>query len=281
MSDKVVGILGGGQLGQMMVEAANPLSIKTVILDKPGAPAKQINAKHPHINGSFKTPSDIVKLARESDVLTVEIEHVDTHVLQQLEEGKCEGLDKKVNVQPNWRTIRVIQDKFLQKDHLASHKISTTESAAVDSTIAALEDIGGKFGYPFMLKSRKEAYDGRGNFPVKSAKSIPDALKALNNRGLYAEKWSNFKCELAVMVVKTKDEADSKRWQETTLGYPVVETIHEDSICKLVYAPARGVSKAILHEAKILAQRAVASFWGKGVFGVEMFLQEDGKFDFT
>jgi phosphoribosylaminoimidazole carboxylase len=100
-------------------------------------------------------------------------------------------------------------------------------------------------------------------------------LKALQNRPLYAEKWAHFKMELAVMVVKTAQEDSIDAWETTTLAYPTVETIHEDSICKLVYVPARGVPKNIAQAAQELARRAVATFPGTGVFGVELFLLDD------
>lgn len=125
-----------------------------------------------------------------------------------------------------------------------------------------------------MLKARKDAYDGRGNFPVKSASDIDEARLALRNRTLYAEKWARFKMEIAVMVVKTSDDADV---ESSTIAYPAVETIHEDSICKLVYAPARGLPEKICQQAQALARKAVSCLWGKGVFGVELFLMEDGK----
>ena len=136
-------------------------------------------------------------------------------------------------------------------------------SATKDELAKAAQTLG----LPLMLKSRREAYDGKGNFPVKSETDFDAALKALSaNKDLYAEKWSHFKMELAVMVVKTKDGV---------LSYPTVETIHENSICKLTYSPARGVSKDINEKAQALARKAVDCFWGKGVFGVEMFLQQD------
>lgn len=114
-----------------------------------------------------------------------------------------------------------------------------------------------------------------GNFPVKSSSEIPEALEALKGRDLYAEKWANFKLELAVMVVKTEDDVSTEG--KATVAYPAVETIHEDSICKLVYAPPRGVSTKVQREAQALARKAVGSLWGKGVFGVELFLMEDGQ----
>jgi phosphoribosylaminoimidazole carboxylase len=104
-----------------------------------------------------------------------------------------------------------------------------------------------------MLKSKTEAYDGRGNYPVMNEDAVSIAYKALGNRPLYAEKWADFEKELAVMVVKTKDG---------TLSYPTVETVHEDSICKLVYAPAR-ISSHIRKSAEILAKKAISAFSGK------------------
>lgn len=102
---------------------------------------------------------------------------------------------------------------------------------------------------------------------------IPEALGVLNDRGLYAERWASFKMELAVMVVKTENDTGDIA---STIAYPAVETIHEDSICKLVYAPARNVSANVREKAQLLARKAIASLWGKGVFGCELFLMSDG-----
>ncbi|MCJ1243597.1 phosphoribosylaminoimidazole carboxylase ade2 [Trapelia coarctata] len=268
--DRTVGVLGGGQLGRMLTEAANRLNIKVVTLDAEGAPAKQINSATNHVNGSFTDPQAIRKLAQQCDVLTVEIEHVDTNVLEEL--AAC------TEVQPSWRTIRVIQDKFKQKEHLSSHGIASAKSVALETgELEEVDRIGNELGYPLMLKSRTEAYDGRGNYPIRSPEEIRKALAALGGRPLYAEQWADFKSELAVMVVKIRDDASVDGWEKITMAYPVVETVHEDSICKLVYAPARNVPEAVRQKAQILAQRAVAGLWGRGVFGVEMFLLETGE----
>ena len=176
---------------------------------------------------------------------------------------------KKVEVQPSWKTIRTIQDKYLQKGHLAKNGVPTAVSKNLDSTEKDLLKFGNENGFPYMLKARKDAYDGRGNYPVRSASDVKDALEALKGRSLYAEKWADFRKELAVMVVKTEDQKDS------TIAYPTVETVHEDSICKLVYSPPRGVSEQIQKQAQDIARKAVGCLWGKGVFGVELFLMSD------
>ena len=80
------------------------------------------------------------------------------------------------------------------------------------------------------------------------------------------------------MVVKVENDAAAD-WQQATLAFPVAETIHEESICKLVYAPARNVSASTQRQAQDVARRAVAGFWGKGVFGVEMSFLSDGELE--
>lgn len=260
--EKTVGVLGGGQLGRMLAEAANRLNIKVNFLDAAASPAKQITNHDGHIEGSFKDAQAIKKLSAACDVITVEIEHVDTAVLEQI------ATETKARVEPSWKTIRTIQDKYLQKEHLAAHGVATAKSVPLAApTEDELAKAAKTLGLPLMLKSRREAYDGKGNFPVKSEAEFGQALEALGaTRDLYAEKWAEFEMELAVMVVKTKDGV---------LSFPTVETVHENSICKLTYAPARGVSKAINEAAQALARKAVDAFWGKGVFGVEMFLLKD------
>lgn len=278
MQKLVVGVLGGGQLGRMMVEAASRLNIQVAVLDSENAPAKQINlvAADKHVGGSFANATDVAKLAANCDVITYEIEHVDTKILEQLESEQPFVSGTKWNrIQPSWKTVQTIKDKFAQKQHLAKYDIPSARSIDVGSS--QLQDIGEQLGYPFMLKAKTEAYDGRGNYPVRVAEDASSALEALKGRPLYAEKWADFRMELAVMVVKTRQEVatDDDAWESATLAYPTVETIHEDSICKLVYVPARGVAKPILQQAQRLARRAVSTFEGTGVFGVEMFLLGD------
>lgn len=258
MDTKTIGILGGGQLGRMLVEAAHRLNVKTIILDAPNSPAKQINALDPHVDGSFTDLDSITKLARKCDVLTVEIEHVDVGALEAV------SLQLGIPIYPLPQTIRLIQDKYLQKTHLQGHGVAVVESLAVkENTADELRRVGAVLGYPYMLKARTLAYDGRGNFVVQSAERIAEALQFLADRPLYAEKWCPFAKELAVMVVRTLEGE--------VFAYPTVETIHQDNICHLVYAPAR-VLDSVQKKAAILAQNAVKSFPGCGIFGVEMFL---------
>ncbi|OBA16837.1 phosphoribosylaminoimidazole carboxylase [Ogataea polymorpha] len=242
----------------MMVEAASRLNIKTVILENGAdSPAKQINSSTEHIDGSFNDEAAIRKLAEKCNVLTVEIEHVDVEALKKVQE------QTSVKIYPSPETIALIKDKYLQKEHLIRNQIAVAESTAVESTSGALQSVGQKYGYPYMLKSRTMAYDGRGNFVVEDDSKIPEALEALKDRPLYAEKWAPFTKELAVMVVRGLGG--------DVHAYPTVETIHKNNICHTVFAPAR-VNDTIQKRAQLLAEKAVSAFSGAGIFGVEMFL---------
>lgn len=256
-----IDILGGGQLGRMIVEAASRLNISVTILDKPlDAPAKQISAIE-HIQGDFTDATKIRELASRVDVLTVEIEHVNADVLQQLEK------DQHLDIFPSPATIRIIQDKYRQKEHLRKNGVPVADYMDISDEEAARK-AGHLFGYPFMLKSKTLAYDGRGNHVVKDEKSITEAMKALGDRPLYAEKWASFKRELAVMALRNVDGV--------VAAYPVVETVHKDNICHLVFVPAQ-VSGNVAKAAKQAALNAIRVLPGAGIFGVELFEMENGE----
>lgn len=209
LSSPKVGVLGGGQLGRMLMEAANRLNIQMNVLDTENAPAKQISAHNGHITGSFTDRASLRKLAEACDVLTAEIEHVDTYALEEVA--------SEVKVEPSWKTIRIIQDKLYQKEHLSKFNIPMAEYRKLHrNSIEELTIIGEELGYPLMLKSKTQAYDGRGkkkisslstfifalvynlrstigNYCIQTQADILSALEALKGRPLYAEKWANFR----------------------------------------------------------------------------------------
>ncbi|KAF0332485.1 phosphoribosylaminoimidazole carboxylase [Colletotrichum sp. SAR11_59] len=274
-----IGLLGGGQLGRMLCEAAGPLGIDIAILDEANCPAKMANQNSRHVTGSFKDPAKIRELAAMCDVLTVEIEHVNTEVLEEIATRgviTAPGTVKKVPVHPHWQTLRLIQDKFLQKEHFARAGLPIAPQMAIESSPAIPESLSAaykSFGFPFMLKARKGSYDGRGNFKVNGVQDYEAAIQAMGKLSLYAEKWVPFDMELAVMVVRTEDEDGELRKVHT---YPAVETIHEESICTKVYYPPRRVPLDVCEKARQVAGDVVKTLKGRGVFAVEMFLLKDG-----
>jgi len=253
---KILGIIGGGQLGMMMTEAAKkiPEHIKKIIVLDPteNCPASQVGAEQ--IIADFKDEKSIQELAEKSDIITYEIESGNSGVLKSLE-GKSE-------INPSPETLKIIQDKFLQKTFLYENKIPVTEFIQI-SSIEDLQQGLNKFGYPSLLKVRRDAYDGRGNFKINSSEDVQKAFDYFKKQNLMLEKFVPFKMEVSVIAARnTKGQIKT---------YPLVENIHENNILRETIAPAR-VTKEISDKAEKIAQTTMTVLKGAGVFGIEMFV---------
>ncbi len=249
-----IGIVGGGQLGKMLTQSAKKLGFYVTVIDPtPQSPAGQVADKQ--IVADYKDSKAIMKLAKNSDFITFEIELANYSTLHKLiKKGKI--------VNPSPTTLGIIHDKLKQKEFLTKNKIPTAKFVKISSQQDII-NAAKTFGYPFLLKARTDAYDGRGNVLVKNERDIQKGLNKLKGRDLYVEKFIKFKKELAVMVGKNiKGEIEI---------YPVVQTIHIDNICDTVIAPA-AISKKILKKTQGIAKKAVSILKGAGVFGIEMFL---------
>ena len=256
---KILGIIGGGQLGMMLTEAAKnmPLDISKVIVLDPtkNCPAAKVGAEQ--IVADFKDESSIRELADRSDIITYEIESGDSIVLKKLE-SKCQ-------INPSPETLFIIQDKLSQKNFLKENNIPVGKFSEI-TLRSELEAKIEEFGLPILLKTRRDAYDGRGNFKITSVEQISDALNLFEGRSLMVEEFVDFKMEVSVIAVRN------------TVGeiktYPVVENIHEDNILKMTIAPAR-INTDISKNAEEIAHKTMQVLHGAGVFGIEMFVTQD------
>ena len=256
---KILGIIGGGQLGMMLTEAAKnmPLDISKVIVLDPtkNCPAAKVGAEQ--IVADFKDESSIRELADRSDIITYEIESGDSIVLKKLE-SKCQ-------INPSPETLFIIQDKLSQKKFLKENNIPVGKFSEI-TLRSELEAKIEEFGLPILLKTRRDAYDGRGNFKITSVEQISDALNLFEGRSLMVEEFVDFKMEVSVIAVRN------------TVGeiktYPVVENIHEDNILKMTIAPAR-INTEISKNAEEIAHKTMEVLHGAGVFGIEMFVTQD------
>lgn len=255
---KRIGIVGGGQLGMMLAEAAKPLGISITVLDKKDCPATYAGAKL--LEGKITDPHKIRELARATGLLTFEIEHINADVLEALEQ---EG----TTVHPSPKSLIVIKDKLAQKEFLRRHNIPTADFLAIESN-DDLSRATAAFGFPFLLKSRHGGYDGRGNAVVMREGDIEEAKQKLGNARLYAERFVPFARELAVMAARDR--------YGTLALYPVVETIHEESILRFTLAPAP-VDRDVYRSAEALATSVMEHLNGAGVFGIEMFQTQNGE----
>ena len=256
---KILGIIGGGQLGMMITEAAKkmPEHISKVIVLDPvkNCSASQVGAEQ--IIADFKDKNAIIELAKRSDIITYEIESGDSEVLKLVE--------KDAEINPSPETLKIIQDKFLQKSFLLQNDIPVPEFIQVEF-ISDLEQGLRKFGYPSILKARRDAYDGRGNFKIDSPKQIQTAFDYFKEKKLMLEKFIPFKMEVSVIVARnTKGQIKT---------FPLVENIHEDNILRETIAPAR-ISEEIAKTAEEIAKNTMNVLKGAGIFGIEMFVTEN------
>jgi 5-(carboxyamino)imidazole ribonucleotide synthase len=256
-----LGILGGGQLARMTIQAAIPLGIDVAILtESADSPAGRIAAHE--IVGAWSDLSTLHVFAAAADVVTLENEFVDAQILEQL--TACDKL-----VLPGAATLRAIQDKLAQKTVLAAHDLPVPQFVAVaspDDILAA----GERYGWPLILKARRNGYDGYGNAKLDGPADIDAALKRLGwpERALMVEQTVPFVRELAVLVAR--DEAGR------SVTYPVVETVQQNHICHLVRAPAP-IEPEVAQAAATLARAAVETVGGVGITAVELFQTAGGE----
>jgi len=231
----------------------------------PTAPASVAASQ---VLGSFADAAAVDTFAVGCDVLTVEVEHVDASALEHVEQAG------RVLVVPCAAAVRLIQDKLAQKEHFRAAGVPLPSFTPLSSA-ADLAEATFLLGFPLLLKSRRGAYDGRGNATAHSREELPAALASLGgesrlNAGeLYAEAWAPFTAELAVMCVRSA--------AGELVNYPLTETVHSDHICSTTLSPAPSAYPFAAAEALRVARLAVASLPGAGVFGVELFLLANGR----
>lgn len=258
-SDFKLGILGGGQLGKMMLYETRKWDIYTKVLDNsPDAPCR-ISCNE-FVQGSLMDFDIVYAFGKDVDVLTIEIENVNLDALEKLEE---EG----VKVYPQPRALRIIQNKAKQKLFYVDHDIPTADFQRF-AYLSEIEDsiANGGLKLPFVWKATQFGYDGQG---VKVVRSLSD-LKDLPSGECIAETMIPFKNELAVIVAR------NDKGEITT--YPVVEMeFHpEANQVEYVICPAR-IDDTVAEKARALALKVAEKIGLTGLLAVEMFQTKDDK----
>ncbi|ERG96658.1 5-(carboxyamino)imidazole ribonucleotide synthase [Haloquadratum walsbyi] len=251
-----LGVVGGGQLGRMLAEAAAPLGVEVIVLDPtPDCPAAPV--VRDQIVGEFDDPDAVSELAGRVDAITFEIELADADLLSDV----TSTFDVTVNPAPS--TLAMIEDKLIQKRTLDNAGIPVPSFRAVD-TVSELKTALDIFD-AVMLKARTGGYDGRGNVPVTDPANAADALASVGGSAM-AERLIDFTRELSVIAVKGT---------ETTRTFPPGENIHEAEILRETIIPAR-TSEDARDRADAVARDVLETLDGRGVFGIEMFETADG-----
>ena len=254
-SDFKLGILGGGQLGKMLLAETRKFDIQTYILDPSNEAPGRFGATQ-FVQGNLMDFETVYNFGKQVNLLTIEIENVNLDALQKLEN---EGLA----VYPSSKTLRLIQNKGIQKKFYQKNNIPTSKF----ETFTNLEDLKSaivnqklKINFPFVWKSTQFGYDGNG---VKIIRSISD-LENLPNVECITEEMIAFKNELAVIVVRSVSGE--------VKTYPVVEMeFHpEANQVEYVICPAR-IDEKVAQKAQEIALKVSEKFSHVGLLAVEMF----------
>jgi 5-(carboxyamino)imidazole ribonucleotide synthase len=249
-----LGVLGGGQLGRMLIQSGIDFNIPFSILDPDEhAPCSTLAEFH---HGKLTDFDTVMKFGSACDVITIEIENVNTKALKALV-----GQGKKVYPQPE--VIELIQDKRIQKAFYRDNGIPTAEFILVENATEVKQNAA---FLPAVNKLGKEGYDGRG---VQILREEKDLAKAFDAPGLL-EKLIDFEKEISVIVAR--NEAGEIK------TFPVVEMVFHPvhNLVEYLFAPA-DISKAIAQEADTIACKIITTLNMVGILAVEMFVTKDGK----
>ena len=258
-SDFTLGILGGGQLGKMLLQVTSKLSIKTNILD-PNKDSPCKNLCNEFTNGNLMDFNSVYEFGKKCDIVTFEIEHVNIEALEKLE---ADG----ITVYPRPKTLKIIQDKSLQKQFFIDNKIPTANfwyfKSFKDFQKSAFKD---EISFPCVWKKTKFGYDGYGVEIIKSSQEIEN----LPDSEFIIEELIPFKKELATTIVRNKSGEIEV--------FPLVQMDFnkQSNQVEYVICPAQ-VDKAIIDLANSIALKVSKSFEHIGLLAIEMFLTEDNK----
>jgi 5-(carboxyamino)imidazole ribonucleotide synthase len=254
-----VGILGGGQLGKMFALAAHNWDVETWALDASRSfPTGPVSSHF--VEGNFKNYDDVYAFGKQVDVLTIEIEHVNTEALLRLE---AEGL----RVHPSPAALNIIKDKGLQKEFYLKNKLPTSDFKLYESGEAIKSAIeAGDLQFPFVQKSRTAGYDGKGVAVIKSAADLPLLLPDAS----VVEDLVDIEKEIAVVVARN-ERGEVKAFPAVEMEFNPVANLVEFLVCPADLDPA------IEQAAEKMAMDCIAAYGICGLLAVELFLTKDNR----
>ena len=250
MSETVLGIIGGGQLGSMMASAAKKLNIKTIIFcDDKDAPAQKFCDQFIYAN--YEDEKAINKFAELTNIVTFEFENIPFESLDKINKIKP--------VLPNPSIIKIIQNRLLEKDFINKLNIKTTQYASVKNENNILKN---QNFLPAILKTRTLGYDGKGQYKISSIEDLK-SLKIDFSKDYILEKLINLKKEISVIITRFK--------QKQYEIYEPFENIHEDQILKSSKIPAK-ISDEIVNKSKLWTKQIAEELDYIGTLCVEFFI---------
>ena len=254
-----LGILGGGQLGRMLSQAASRLGFNVVILDpEENSPAGRVSQGQ--IVAAYDDPTALSVLGQTCEAVTFEFENVPAGSVERLVEGGAV-------VAPGPKALAAAQDRVEEKTFLNSVGAPTVDFAVVDSLEDLLAGLK-RLGAPALLKTRREGYDGKGQVWVRSARMAADAWAAIGEQPAILEARADFVRELSVIAARGRDGR--------TAVYPLGENIHRGGVLRTTLAPAL-VDPKTDRRARAIAKAILEGLDYVGVLGVELFDLGEGR----
>ncbi|MCY3032506.1 5-(carboxyamino)imidazole ribonucleotide synthase [Aerococcus urinae] len=253
-----IGIIGGGQLGQMLAQSAKEMGYRVGILD-PGPNCSASQVADFHYENAYDDRQALADFASQCDVLTFEFENIDTEALQVLGEGAYlpQGVD----------LLHTSQDRLYEKQFLEAAGAQVAPYRPV-KTMEDLEQAVRELGYPAVLKTRRFGYDGKGQRVLHSQKDLPECVDLLNEQVCVLEQWLPFAKEMSVMAIGEQNGH--------VVTFPVSENIHVHNILHESIVPAR-ISAEVSQAAQELGHKIAKAGNLVGALGIEMFLMADGR----
>ena len=258
-SDFKLGILGGGQLGKMLCQSASRWDLHTRVLDQSldfpaGTVAREFR------EGNFTQYDDVISIGDDIDVATIEIESVNSDGLRALRE-------RGIKVHPDPDALDIIKDKGLQKQFYNTHGIPTSDFEFYSDKDEIRSDINsGRLSFPFVLKARRDGYDGRGVAIIKTPADLDDAFDA----DYMIEALVDIELEIAVIAARN-ESGDIKTFP------PVGMQFHPTAnLVEFLYCPVN-LDPRVIHRAEEIAIDTIRAFHLCGLLAIEMFLTKDGQ----
>jgi 5-(carboxyamino)imidazole ribonucleotide synthase len=255
---KTIGVLGGGQLGRMLAQAATRLGYRVHVFE-PQANSPAGAVAHQEVNAPYEDLAALAAFARECDVVTYEFENVPAAPLKHIE--------SLTQLRPHWRVLETTQNRSREKRWLRENKFPHArfaEVAAGGDLAAGIREVG----IPCVVKTADFGYDGKGQLKVMTESDLPAALARFAGQPVVIEQFVDFACEVSAVVARSQSAA--------VRVFPIAENIHTDHILDFSIVPAR-VPAEVLAKAEKLTRLIAERIDLVGVMGIEMFVTRDGE----
>ncbi len=254
---KTIGVLGGGQLGRMLAQAATQLGYRVQVYE-PQAHSPAGAVAHREINAAYEDLAALTAFARECDVVTYEFENVPAAPLQ--------AIEALTQLYPHWRVLETAQNRSREKRWLRDNGFPHAKF----SEVAAGGDLGAairQVGVPCVVKTADFGYDGKGQLKVMAEADVAAAVGKFHGQPVVIEQFIDFACEVSAVVARSSGGE--------VRVFPISENIHTNHILDFAIVPAR-VPARVLAQAETLARRIAEKIDLTGVMGVEFFVTKSG-----